>query len=853
MGIQGLLPFLRSIQRESHLQNWRGKTLAIDGYVWLHRGVYHCAQELCLGKPTTKHVDYFMRNIKLLHAFGVTAYVVFDGDHLPSKKLTETDRQNRRRAALANAHRLLAQGDQNKAREEFVKAVDVTPQLAHDVILALRSIGVKYVVAPYEADAQLRYLEMKGEVDAIITEDSDLLVYGSRNVLFKMDHSGHCIHICRDDFGMVEDKRMGLWQEQEFRQMAILSGCDYLSSIPGLGIKKAHDLIRRHRTAERAIKATRLDGKLSVPLKYEQSFREAELTFEHQFVYDPTTRAMVPLTPLPSPSPSPESLAGCGQKWPDQLIVDVAEGRVDPVTKEVFLPKSTEIKHSLPLLTSKTMTPQRPTQKHPALSSGKQTTLNQFAFKQASSNTDAPSLTPVRPAAQPKSDNTPRLTGSSRLEPLNGQPSKFFTSHDNAPSLEPNSESQGFIATNTTIEDLSAEDVAPLTQEDWDRISEMSADDSLDAKLEDPKSETEFDRLISEDLPSSEMHDPLSASSTIPSISRAPLKPCISSSSVSSNFTASNKENRPTAFQDDLLDTSVCASSSQEIANSPFQDLSDDVITSSEVDEADLTITKPRVTIITPSNHHSTSMMLDRRRVSEPISRHTRQSPISSDPIPSSDNENNGKINTLGTSDGLTRRKGVRSITSHSHQPPKRVCRGFIETPSSKLSNVMKRCTTTATAYDEDISPSLARVASGIRNRFTYQKPSSNKQESIGTPKLFDFSKTKHTQNDDNNDNHTSSKRRGPPQMSSDRRPRQLPLESLNNAFLDDTPGPHGRRTASSADPAQADPPVKRQLSERNTSSSKQSPAATTSSAHSSNKLSMFKFRGSRDHTLNPI
>jgi len=314
MGIQGLLPFLKSIQRDSHIRNWAGKTLAIDGYVWLHRGAYHCAQELCLGKPTIKHVEYFMQKIDLLHKFGVSPYVVFDGDHLPSKKTTENDRESRRKTALTNAHRLLALGDQNKAREEFVKAVDVTPQLAYDVILALRTAGVKYVVAPYEADAQLRYLEMKGEVDAIITEDSDLLVYGARNVLFKMDPSGHCIHICRDDFGLVEDKRMGSWTEQEFRQMAMLSGCDYLSSIPGLGIKKAHDLIRRHKTAERAIKATRLDGKLSVPLKYEQSFREAELTFQHQFVYDPTTRAMVTLTPLPSPPPPPESLTGCGQK-----------------------------------------------------------------------------------------------------------------------------------------------------------------------------------------------------------------------------------------------------------------------------------------------------------------------------------------------------------------------------------------------------------------------------------------------------------------------------------------------------------------------------------------------------------
>ncbi|KNF02538.1 hypothetical protein PSTG_04133 [Puccinia striiformis f. sp. tritici PST-78] len=92
--------------------------------------------------------------LKLLHAFGVTAYVVFDGDHLPSKKITEDDHESRRRAALANANRLLAQGGQKKAREEFVRAVGVTPHLAHDVILALRSMGVKYVVAPHEADAQ---------------------------------------------------------------------------------------------------------------------------------------------------------------------------------------------------------------------------------------------------------------------------------------------------------------------------------------------------------------------------------------------------------------------------------------------------------------------------------------------------------------------------------------------------------------------------------------------------------------------------------------------------------------------------------------------------------------------------
>jgi len=46
-------------------------------------------------------------------------------------------------------------------------------------------------VAPYEADAQLAYLSKEAMVDLVITEDSDLLVFGSSRVLFKMDESGY--------------------------------------------------------------------------------------------------------------------------------------------------------------------------------------------------------------------------------------------------------------------------------------------------------------------------------------------------------------------------------------------------------------------------------------------------------------------------------------------------------------------------------------------------------------------------------------------------------------------------------------------------------------------------------------
>ena len=50
------------------------------------------------------------------------------------------------------------------------------------LLKALKERGVSYIVAPYEADAQMAYLALQGHVHAIITEDSDLLAYGCPRV-----------------------------------------------------------------------------------------------------------------------------------------------------------------------------------------------------------------------------------------------------------------------------------------------------------------------------------------------------------------------------------------------------------------------------------------------------------------------------------------------------------------------------------------------------------------------------------------------------------------------------------------------------------------------------------------------
>ena len=162
-----------------------------------------------------------------------------------------------------------------------------------------------YVVAPYEADAQLAYLERIGLVDAIITEDSDLLVFGCKNVLFKLDTTAATVtSISRSDFAAVASGAPGGlsllgWSDAQFRTMAILSGCDYLPSIPGIGLKTAWVLLRKHRTVENMLGALRLEGKKKVSPGYLDAFRLAEKVFLHQRVYDPTQEQLVHLTPLP--------------------------------------------------------------------------------------------------------------------------------------------------------------------------------------------------------------------------------------------------------------------------------------------------------------------------------------------------------------------------------------------------------------------------------------------------------------------------------------------------------------------------------------------------------------------------
>ncbi|KAG9032667.1 Rad2 nuclease [Tulasnella sp. JGI-2019a] len=335
MGIQGLLPLLKSIQVNTHLSEFKGKRFAVDAYVWLHRGAYACAPQLVKGESTTKYVDYIIHRIRMMRHHGVEPYLVFDGGPLPAKRGTETDRAKRREENLARANELTSQGLHSQARDLYVKCVDVTPAMAHQVIKALKLEHVSYVVAPYEADAQLAYLELNGMVDGIVTEDSDLLVFGCKNVLFKLDPDGNCVSIRRERLGSVSDAPMSGWGDKEFREMAILSGCDYLPSVVGLGIKTAHKYLRKYKTVEKVLQFIRLESNMKVPPGYLNALRQAELPFQHQRVYDPRTQRLVHMKPIGENVVWDEVKdAYVGMDIEPDIARGIAEGDIEPTTLE---------------------------------------------------------------------------------------------------------------------------------------------------------------------------------------------------------------------------------------------------------------------------------------------------------------------------------------------------------------------------------------------------------------------------------------------------------------------------------------------------------------------------------------
>lgn len=339
MGVTGLLQHLKEIQDSTSLSKYKGKTLAVDTYGWLHRGLISCAQELCQDVPTKKYINSVMKKIDMLRHFGVEPYLVFDGAYLPTKAETAKERRLKREEAQKKANDLIKSGNRKLAWKEFMKAAGVTPEMAKSIMVELDDRKVKYIVAPYEADPQMVYLERIGLVDGILSEDSDLLIFGCSKLITKLNDFGECIEICRDKFSKVKKiPFLASYTQEQLRLVAMLSGCDYTKGIPGIGLKTAFNLVKRFNNLEKVLNALRSDGKTTPP-DFEEEVYKANLAFQFQKVFNPRNQKLETLNAYPEDLELDFKIleACCGKTLGEEIHAQICTGRVHPNTLEILI------------------------------------------------------------------------------------------------------------------------------------------------------------------------------------------------------------------------------------------------------------------------------------------------------------------------------------------------------------------------------------------------------------------------------------------------------------------------------------------------------------------------------------
>jgi len=104
----------------------------------------------------------------------------------------------------------------------------------------LRLFGIPYITAPMEAEAQCAALVSLGLVDGIITDDSDVFLFGGKRVFKNMFNQSKTVECF---FLHDLERELGLDRNTLIR-LAYLLGSDYVDGLPGVGPVLAMEILK---------------------------------------------------------------------------------------------------------------------------------------------------------------------------------------------------------------------------------------------------------------------------------------------------------------------------------------------------------------------------------------------------------------------------------------------------------------------------------------------------------------------------------------------------------------------------------------------------------------------------------
>lgn len=280
MGIKGLTKLLgdnapRAIKQQEAKALF-GRKVAIDASMCIYQllvavrtGVDNLTND---DGMVTSHLNgLFYRSIRLIE-LGIKPIYVFDGKPPPMKAGELAKRAEAKKAAEEAAKKAEEEGDLEMA-EKFARRVNrITPEMTTACKQLVRAMGIPVVEAPCEAEAQCAELVKNGLAYVTASEDMDSLTFGTHRLVRQL-WSGVSSTAQKKgqkptEFALavaLEDLDLKM---NEFVDLCILCGCDYVDGIKGVGVVKALSMIRQHKDLEKIVRELRASKKYEVPDPY---------------------------------------------------------------------------------------------------------------------------------------------------------------------------------------------------------------------------------------------------------------------------------------------------------------------------------------------------------------------------------------------------------------------------------------------------------------------------------------------------------------------------------------------------------------------------------------------------------
>ncbi|KAK9649514.1 Elongation of fatty acids protein 2 [Aspergillus fumigatus] len=231
------------------------------------------------GETTSHLMGMFYRTLRMVDN-GIKPLYVFDGAP-PKLKSGELAKRTARKAEATEAHEEAKETGTAEDVEKFSRrTVRVTREHNAECKKLLKLMGIPYIDAPTEAEAQCAVLARAGKVYAAASEDMDTLCFEAPILLRHLTFSEQRkepiqeIHLNRALEGLGMDRK-------QFIDLCILLGCDYLEPIPKVGPNTALKLIREHGSLEKVVEAIENDPKKKYVIPEYWPYQDARELFLH--------------------------------------------------------------------------------------------------------------------------------------------------------------------------------------------------------------------------------------------------------------------------------------------------------------------------------------------------------------------------------------------------------------------------------------------------------------------------------------------------------------------------------------------------------------------------------------------